>query len=97
MFSVQIPNIFPQVHICSICFKYILTKLHSQFLRLNCKVISTHDFHAVLHLCDACGLLVIVCTVSVKLGSVTVLLVLSPSKELQVQNVDNAFEQNGNL
>jgi len=35
--------------------------------------------------------------VSVKLGSVTVLLVLSPSKELQVQNIDNAYEQNGNL
>lgn len=34
---------------------------------------------------------------SVKLGSVTVLLVLSPSKELQVQNIDNAYEQNGNL
>jgi len=32
-----------------------------------------------------------------KLGNVTGLLVLSPSKELQAQNVDNTFEQNGNL
>jgi len=33
MLSVQIPKHFPQVHICSICFKRTVTKLHSQFRR----------------------------------------------------------------
>lgn len=54
-----------------------MTKLHSEFLRLNCKVISRREFHAVLCLwlvllCLWCVILVIKWTVSVKPGSVIV-------------------------